>query len=157
MEPSSPPILLQGLRDIHTPDAISSWPPAPGWWMLTGLLVLAVIFIGILYHRRTATRRAALLELEKIRNTFQLNGDTQQLAMKLSILMRRLALADAANNEAASLINEDWLKHLDKEKPTTPFSKGYGQILATAPYQKHPSLDGERLLQLVHTWIKEHA
>jgi hypothetical protein len=31
---------LQDLRDVHLPDPISWWPPAFGWWMIMGLLII---------------------------------------------------------------------------------------------------------------------
>ncbi len=34
---------LAQLRDIHLPDPISWWPPAPGWWVLA-VVVLALLF-----------------------------------------------------------------------------------------------------------------
>ena len=36
------------LRDIHLPDAVSWWPPAPGWWLLLGGLLLALLFIRVI-------------------------------------------------------------------------------------------------------------
>ena len=36
---------LQNLKDIHLPGAVSAWPPAPGWWILTFLLLALVTWI----------------------------------------------------------------------------------------------------------------
>lgn len=43
--------LLQQLRDIHSPVPPSAWPPAPGWWILAGMLI-ALIAAGIEFWRR---------------------------------------------------------------------------------------------------------
>ncbi|MGB5468066.1 MAG: DUF4381 family protein, partial [Sedimenticolaceae bacterium] len=46
MTPSDTAIGLTGLRDYHLPDAVGWWPPAPGWWLLFGLLlVLGGLFV----------------------------------------------------------------------------------------------------------------
>ena len=42
---------LSELRDIHLPDPVSWWPPAPGWWIAVGigfgLLAAAGIGFGL--------------------------------------------------------------------------------------------------------------
>jgi len=55
-DPSSIP-----LRDIHLPDPIGWWPPAPGWSIVLGLLVLASAGLAFaLWHRhRRRLQRAA--------------------------------------------------------------------------------------------------
>ena len=37
--------LLEQLADIHLPTEISYWPPAPGWWILSILVVIGVIYL----------------------------------------------------------------------------------------------------------------
>ena len=58
---------LAQLRDIHLPDGVAWWPPAPGWWLL--LLLLAVIGALIWRYRQQQARKRryrvlALQELE---------------------------------------------------------------------------------------------
>ena len=63
---------LAQLRDIHLPDAVHMWPPAPGWWFAFGLMVLAVtvIFLRVRANRRSL-RRAALRELDSVENSYR--------------------------------------------------------------------------------------
>ena len=46
---------LDQLRDIHLPDALQWWPPAPGWWLLALFNILAFVYLGrylrARYHR----------------------------------------------------------------------------------------------------------
>ena len=56
MQAAEAPIDLP-LRDIHLPDPVSWWPPAPGWWLLFGLsLVLGGLLV---WHRLRRRRREA--------------------------------------------------------------------------------------------------
>ena len=63
MNPADP---LAQLRDIHLPEPVSWWPPAPGWWIVL-LLSLAAVVLVIYYLRKywlqRRYRRVALREL----------------------------------------------------------------------------------------------
>ena len=37
---------LEQLRDIHLPQAVHWWPPAPGWWIVAALLLALTIWLS---------------------------------------------------------------------------------------------------------------
>ena len=147
------------LRDIHLPTPISWWPPAPGWWVLLGLLVLC--FLSIFMFRRIRKRRsvrvAALKALITISSDFEAQEDTQALVKALSVLLRRICLSYFPRTEVAGLTGEAWLHFLDDcldwQNAPGRFSSDTGRVLITAPYQPNASVDGEKLLALCSTWI----
>lgn len=148
------------LRDIHLPDAVSWWPPAPGWWLLLGLVAL-LVFAALRRWRRGRDRRAALCharrELAAIRRTFRLRPDQAGLARALSALLRRLAMSLYGRRAAAALTGEDWLAFLDQKAGGHAFTQGAGRDLIEAPYRADPAFDHAALLQLVSGWIDKAA
>ena len=104
---------LSGLRDIHLPDAVTLWPPAPGWWLiLGGMLALA---LGVHLHLRARLRslkRAAVRELDGIEASFRSSGDVARLALSLATLLRRVAIARFPRRDVASLYGRDWSRFL---------------------------------------------
>ncbi|MBE2293389.1 MAG: DUF4381 domain-containing protein [Phycisphaerales bacterium] len=147
---------LANLRDIHLPEPISWWPPAPGWWLLALLLLL--IIVGLLglwrYRRRQTPRRAALAELARLRVDFQRDGDSTATAAGISALLRRLALSYFPRNQVAGLVGEAWLQFLDRSGGGQPFSAGPGRTLIRAPYRPAEIFEIEALLNVAETWIK---
>ena len=70
-----PEELLQRMRDIHYPEAPGWFPPAPGWWFLLLLLLLAIGYALYRWRKRRAQRAPyaeALRLLEEA--TVQLNN-----------------------------------------------------------------------------------
>ncbi len=148
------------LRDIHLPDAISWWPPAPGWWGLLLLVVLVVLSIKtfVEMRQRREARATAIKSLETLTHSFEQDRNQHKLVSALSVLLRRICLSYYPRKEVAGLSGEAWLgfldTHLGKSNQTTPFSKGPGRILVTAPYQDLIEIDGQALLSLCRDWIK---
>ncbi|MCP5197079.1 MAG: DUF4381 domain-containing protein [Gammaproteobacteria bacterium] len=147
---------LADLRDIHFPEALPWWPPAPGWWLLAALLLIAIAaWIGVWRrYRQGSPRRAALVELARLRTGFQSNGDATAVAVGVSLLLRRLALVHFPRNQVAGLVGEAWLQFLDRTGDCNRFSAGPGRALLRAPYRSGDVFPVEDLLKAAETWIK---
>lgn len=135
------PDLLAGLRDIHLPEAVSFWPPAPGWWMLLALLALTAA-AALLWGRarRRSLRRAALAELEALRSHFDASADATLLARGVSRLVRRVALARFGAKRVASLHGESWCRFLVESGGPGGFTPRLAGALSQALYRRP---DGE--------------
>lgn len=146
------------LRDIHLPEPVSWWPPAPGWWLL--LILSAVIIMGIVlfkqFRKRRLLKRTVLGELEMIRKQYNENHDRVEQLKALSALMRRASISFYQRNSSASLTGVEWLQHLDSTARRKEFENGDGRILATAPYLPANSrleVDVNDLLSLCEDWL----
>lgn len=147
------------LRDIHLPDAVGFWPPAPGWWALALLLPALLFGLRQLYkriRRRSAVKIAGKL-LQSMRR--QPNGDAKQTLAALSALLRRVALSTAPRRDVASLSGLAWLQYLDRSLPDAPFSQGPGRCLADAHFRPHAPAEAEldAVFELCERWLKQQA
>jgi len=145
------------LRDIHLPDPLSWWPPAPGWWLLLTLLVAIALLGGYLLHRyrRNALQRAAQQALHRIGEDYRQSGDARVLAQQLSILLRRVSLSCYPRRQVAGLTGRAWLSLLDRCLPGEEFQQGAGRVLIDAPYSLDSRVDGPALLQLCERWLRQ--
>ena len=147
------------LRDIHLPDPVSWWPPAPGWWGLVMFCLLLILMVWALMRarRRGRLKKQSLIELQQFIEKFQSDGDVQQLTAQLSVLLRRLALSLYPRRQVAALTGTEWLRFLDMS--LTPdgndkaLSEGVGRVLIEAPYNPNSQVDGIALINLIQRWI----
>lgn len=113
---------LAALRDIQTPDPVSWWPLAPGWWVLAALLLGLLIWLGVSLRRAQRRRREfgaqqqwLMAELNAIEQ--QAKQHPREALNQLSQLLRRCALKmQAASFESeqpvAGLHGDEWLSWL---------------------------------------------
>lgn len=151
---------LSQLRDIHVPEHITTWPPAPGWWLLAALAVIAIGAAIWWLHRRwrgNRYRREALAELEALRHDFDRTQVTHDYLERFSALLKRVALTHYPRESVANLTGERWVEFLDRTTGTTEFSMGVGQVLVSGPYEAAPDADIERLHELGEYWIRQHG
>ena len=164
------------LRDIHLPDPISWWPPAPGWWVLLALVLLLVIayFIHRRHKKLRLLRVEALAEVAKIRDQHIQRADPARVVNELSALLRRISVTVFPDQDIASLTGTPWLQFLDSvmsqatSQSTSQskrkagalqhrFETGLGELFVSVQYQKNMSdvvIPVDDLFELCSDWIK---
>ncbi|MCB1849188.1 MAG: DUF4381 domain-containing protein [Gammaproteobacteria bacterium] len=126
------------LMDIRGLDPISWWPPAPGWWISTLLLLLTLFLLSLLlrYLLRYPPgswrweARAELRDLWRQRN----KRPQKESAARLSELLRRIAIARFGRERIASLSGPTWLQWLQQSDPNGFDWSGLGGSLLKLPY-----------------------
>jgi hypothetical protein len=149
------------LRDLHLPEAVGWWPPAPGWWLLLGLVLLAVLLLlhkAWVRWRADAARRIALKELARLERSWRDAPNPVLLATRLSELLRRTMLAYAPRKDVAGLTGRAWLQWLDRGLDDRVFTEGPGRALQELPYRRADQaaheLEVDALLDAVRRRLK---
>lgn len=143
--------LLEQLRDIIPPPEPGFWPPAVGWWVL--VILMALLPLGFRYLLNLMRERHARQHITRdISQVVTLQPE--QAAVRLSILMRKVAISRFPHSSVAGLTGEDWLKFLDSSGETDQFTQGPGRLLITAPYERRHVCDVDSLTQVCMKWVK---
>lgn len=158
MTPREPPAgdPLEALRDIHLPEPVSWWPPAPGWWLLALVALAVLVLAPWALHRHLRKRRQlgrVLAEVDTLEAAYRRSGDAQALCSGLSLVLKRVALAAWPRERVAGLTGRAWLEFLDDSGGGGAFANGPGQALAGAGYGEATAVDGAALVALARRWI----
>lgn len=153
--------VLAKLHDIQLPEPIGWWPLAPGWY---GVLFLSLFIIGLLLFciRRSLVnakaKRQALQLLANYEQEYQIEQNSQLSAMKVSELLRRVALVYFSREEVASLGGKDWLTFLSNTSKGLDFM-ALQDYLLVLPYQQESKQDTnlKPLFQGARAWIKQRG
>jgi Domain of unknown function (DUF4381) len=159
------PTSLENLFDIVVPPPVPWWPPAPGWVVVGGvLLVLGCWSAWLAWRRwRAATyRRAALAEWRHLKTQAADVRHREAALRHLPVLVKRTALAAFPREAVASLSGVEWLRFLDRTGHTDVFTQGHGQLLAEVAYNPRlaTQLDSaamEDLFRIVWRWVRTHS
>lgn len=146
------------LKDIHLPEAIHWWPPAPGWWLVALAFILFLFGARAIFQR--LSRKTAIKHAKKqLTQLRQQSDNTIDTLTALSALLRRAAISTAARSEVAGLRGQAWLEYLDRYLPDAPFSQGVGRCLADAHFRKTApdDIDLNALLDLCERWLKQRG
>jgi hypothetical protein len=143
------------LRDIHLPESVPWWPPAPGWW-LSALLLILIAAAGWwwLRARRQPLKRQALRELGGIRRAFEDGAGSARVLAEISVLIRRIAISRRGRAEAASLSGEAWQDCIGAISGDPAFDRAQLDLLSRGRYQRDPHADIHALLVACERWLR---
>jgi len=152
-----PDSTLPNLKDIHLPEAIGWWPPAPGWWLLAALLLLLPLLWRALRRfqqrpRKPRYRSAALQELEHYYLQYQQQQDSNSYIQSVSALLKRVAMQCYNSDEVASLSGEQWGEFLGRDQPEA-LRAGIEATLRQA-HSPQSQVDGDEFYRFAKQWIE---
>ncbi len=155
--------LLAQLADIHLPDAVGLWPPAPGWWLLAALL-LAVLFFG--GRRLSADWRRRRFRAHALAEVDRLHGELAEAAAadfaaaqlrfvnSLSSVLRRVALTHFPSGAVAGLGGDDWIRFLRANGDCAGLDSELATLLSRDRFRPATKVDSGKLLDFGRGWIR---
>jgi hypothetical protein len=148
---------LQDLKDIRTPAAIESWPPAYGWWLV---LILVVVGICLLTIWLVKKQKASIAKRQALKALQQIDSSDLEGVSQLNQLLKRVAMTYFPNQNVQQMHGANWTAFLVKTLPNKKvkdFSEPF-ELMQQTLYQPHTTEVAEfpSYCQSVETWIK-HA
>ncbi len=162
--PATPPVpqvpqLLEQLRDIHAAAQPGWWPPAPGWWLLVALALVALAFLLRWWLHRLAVwrrRRAWMQRLDQLDASWNPAEQGREYLAELNRLFRAVALRAFPDQDCARFEGERWVDFIRARLPEAGSAAALG-ALANGPYQPVPRFDAEALRALARAWVSRHG
>ena len=147
---------MSNLEEIELPESVPFTPETIGWYLLAGLLVVALLWLALRFWKRwraDAYRREALRELDEIETS---------APERLPELLKRVALAAYPRTQVAELSGDAWLGFLDGTLGTTEFTLGAGSRLPDLAYDPGAASamsteETKSLFALARRWIQKHV
>lgn len=149
---------LDALRDIHLPADPAWWPPAPGWWLSSILLVATIALLPRIVRKmkRYRVRRRTLKQVRSLERRAQ-TGDDQTVLADLSCLLREVAITRFPERHCASLTGNAWLSFLNATSEGIDFLSEPGSRLLDAPYRLRHDANVAELIALTRRWFYQNA
>lgn len=153
---------LAQLRDIHLPEPVAWWPLAFGWWVLIGLLAVALLLLSrhlILRYQSKLYRRQALVKLSLIKRDSGKNGVEKLIATFL--LLRQVSKSAYTENQCSNLEISEFIPFLQANCPDPVFTDLPDNI-QTILYSQSTSdmmpIDKlQSIFESCETWINKHT
>jgi type II secretory pathway pseudopilin PulG len=156
MEQQLNDILEQQLRAPQTPEAISWWPLAPGWWIIAALLLTLACYAVIKLRQnrqKNNYRRTATTMLDAYYSDWQQQpNDGNYLLAANSVIKRACSHFDTASRK---LSGNDWVNYLNA-LCKNDLSKATQTALRNGLYQKQPKADIESIHRDLKAWLLAH-
>jgi len=157
--------LLNQLADIHLPEPVGFWPPAPGWWILAVVLLIAAGLAWRWYARERARREIvghALAELDRCYQRYTAaDGDSEtaderrlRYVNEVNSVLRRVALVHFPGANVASLGGREWVDFIRENGDSSRLDDELAVALSYGRFQTRCDVNTEALYDLGQAWIR---
>lgn len=152
--------LLAQMDDVKTPGEIGIWPPAPGWWLLSLLILLSLFSIGRYIVKKIKSQRYRKYALRELASIAKNKNDKALCYENIMQVLKRTFFTAYPNSRAyvAGVYGKQWLQLLQKTSKTSTSIDELGNIIDTELYGKanDESKFLNELIALSNNWVKHH-
>jgi len=154
--------LAQNLRSLQTPQDSLWWPPAPGWWAVSGFLAILVCLIVFKYFRKHTLankkldRKTTAHKMNECFDQWQSDGDTVNYISRINYLLRQTAIRFSGRHIVARLSGYEWIQWMEHATDTR-FSAKTRNLLEVGGYQSNPpSPDTQSHIEITN-WLNRYT
>jgi len=157
---------LSQLADIHLPEPVGFWPPAPGWWILFFLLCAAAVWFARRYYagwKLARARQFAIAELDKQLAALQQHSEGRSpediaalnlvFVSDVNAVLRRVAMKNFPHENFASIGGAAWISFLRNHGDASLLDDGLARTLSEGRFAREWEVDTDRLYKMAHQWI----
>ena len=146
---------LASLKDIIQPEAVSTFPQAPGYYLSALLLLGLISATAAIYYRR----RKRLAPLRAVQAQLLTLPADSQTSVQVNALIKRTLLSYIPRQEIASLSGKQWQNWLDAQLSSaqaTKFDREHFHRLLGNRYQDSSlsATDASQLKMLADQWLQ---
>ncbi|AKP74314.1 hypothetical protein Psal006b_01134 [Piscirickettsia salmonis] len=145
---------LSLLKDIHAPEAVSGWPPAPGWLILISIVIILFIVLSYFLKKYRNRQKVKLYGLNSLYDIPQ--HSNSHYAKECNALLKRVAHYYFPEQNIKILSEKKWHDFLILKLPKKHHNIAITQVnyLITSLYQPE-IISNIELKKFVQLWIKE--
>jgi hypothetical protein len=158
--------LLAQLADIHLPEPVSFWPPAPGWWILAILLLTTVAWVsskGFIASKRRKIKAQALVELDRcyrsyaadFENSSGIDGNRVKLSFvnEANSVLKRVALVHFPGAAVAGLGGPQWVDFIRDNGESALLTTEIADALSHGRFQTKLEINVDEMNNFAAQWI----
>lgn len=154
--------LLAQLADIHLPEPVSFWPPAPGWWVLALLVLIGLVYLGRRVLAARTRRKICDYALNELEGCYQSlvnspQDDLDNLKLRyvneVNSVLRRVALVHFPQANVASLGGHAWVDFIRQNGDASLLNEEIAAALSHGRFQTKCSVDADALHSMGRAWI----
>lgn len=148
------------LQDIITPEQISAWPPAPGWYLLATFFILFIgfsIFYFRRYRKKWLYRHEAMRQVNAAMDALDNGSLTKSQTIQVLLqTLKQTAMSAYPNQVIDGIYGEEWISLLEKQAPEITIEKDLKDLICQQQYQNKMIGEPEVLATFCLRWIRKH-
>lgn len=147
------------------PDPVGIWPPAPGWWLLAGLIIACIASLAVYVYRRRQRNRYRTEALSYLQQLQQKTNAADTVFACHALLKRTFFSAyPGLRNQVAAQQGDQWLAALtatcDLDKLPDNRRRLFNRFFSGEQYQATSELQAtdnvRAFMSVCEHWIRHH-